>query len=75
MTPAGGVRWIRALAEIERDADGRALRMVGAHLDVTDQKLTDARLAEQAERCSRPIAARTSSWPSCRTNFAIRWPR
>ncbi|HYF58401.1 MAG TPA: ATP-binding protein [Burkholderiaceae bacterium] len=44
------VRWIRALAEIERDADGRAVRMVGAHLDVTDLKLAEAALAEQAAR-------------------------
>ncbi|HMS80873.1 MAG TPA: ATP-binding protein [Burkholderiaceae bacterium] len=48
---AGGeVRWIRALGEIERDADGRALRMVGAHLDVTDLRRAQTAAAERAER-------------------------
>jgi PAS domain S-box-containing protein len=50
VTPSGDVRWIRALAEIERDAQGRALRMVGAHLDVTVLKRTEAALAAQAAR-------------------------
>ena len=48
VTPGGDVRWIRALGEIERDASGRPLRMVGAHLDVTDLKRAEATLAEQA---------------------------
>jgi PAS domain S-box-containing protein len=48
--PGGEVRWIRALGEIERDADGRALRMVGAHLDVTDLKRAESAAAEQAAR-------------------------
>src|SRR5579871_94133 len=35
----GAVRWIRAVAEIERDEHGRAKSMVGAHMDITDRKL------------------------------------
>ena len=31
----GQLRWIRAVAEIERDAEGRALKLIGAHLDIT----------------------------------------
>jgi PAS domain S-box-containing protein len=50
MLPDGEVRWIRALGEIERGADGRALRMVGAHLDVTDLKRAESAAAEQAAR-------------------------
>ena len=34
----GQVRWIAVKAEIERDAQGRALRLVGAHIDITDRK-------------------------------------
>jgi len=34
----GQTRWIRAVAEIERDSQGRALKLIGAHLDITDQK-------------------------------------
>src|SRR5436190_2753754 len=33
----GGIRWIRVVAKIERDRDGRAHRLVGADLDVSDQ--------------------------------------
>ncbi len=44
----GEVHWIRALGEIERDAQGRPLRMVGAHLDVTDLKRAESESAEHA---------------------------
>lgn len=50
ITPAGEVRWISARAEIERAADGRAIRMVGAHVDVTALKAAETALAQtQAE--------------------------
>jgi PAS domain S-box-containing protein len=51
----GEVRWIRAVAEIERDGDGRAVRLVGAHLDVTDRK-TAEQAARQSEERLRAIA-------------------
>jgi PAS domain S-box-containing protein len=43
----GKTRWISVRSVIERDADGSAIRLVGAHTDVTDQKE-----AEQALRRS-----------------------
>ena len=47
VTPAGEVRWIAARAEIERDKEtGRALRMLGAHVDVTALKIAETALAE-----------------------------
>ncbi|MGV7213044.1 PAS domain S-box protein [Bradyrhizobium sp. UFLA05-112] len=46
----GEVRWIRVVGKIERDADGRAVRLVGADLDVTDQMLAQATLRESEER-------------------------
>ena len=46
----GEIRWIRVVARIERDRNGRALRMVGADLDVTDQMLAQAILRESEER-------------------------
>ena len=46
----GEVRWIRVVAKIERDHDGRATRLVGADLDVTDQMLAQATLSESEER-------------------------
>lgn len=46
----GQTRWINVVAEIERDADGRALRLVGAHIDVTDRALAQETLRESEER-------------------------
>jgi PAS domain S-box-containing protein len=50
VTPAGEVRWIAARGEIERDAQGRAQRMLGAHVDVTELKTAEAALAESEAR-------------------------
>src|SRR6266702_4695835 len=43
-------RWIRVVARIERGRDGRAQRLIGADLDVTDQMLAQATLRESEER-------------------------
>ncbi|MDE5441333.1 PAS domain S-box protein [Bradyrhizobium sp. CSA207] len=43
-------RWIRVVAKIERDKNGRAIRFVGAHIDVTDQMLVRETLRESEER-------------------------
>ena len=50
VAPTGEVRWISAVAEIERDAGGRAIRMVGAHIDVTALRLAESTLADHARR-------------------------
>jgi PAS domain S-box-containing protein len=46
----GQTRWIRVIAKFERDDSGRALRLVGAHIDVTDQMLARETLRESEER-------------------------
>lgn len=38
----GALRWIGAVAQIERDETGKALRLVGAHLDITERKEAEA---------------------------------
>lgn len=62
----GAVRWIHARADVERDADGRPVRLIGAHLDVTEQKRLQQALREREERQAfllkladalRPLAA------------------
>jgi PAS domain S-box-containing protein len=46
----GQTRWIRVVAKFERDDSGRALRLEGAHIDVTDQMLAQDILRESEER-------------------------
>jgi hypothetical protein len=45
--PGEGVRWISAIAEIDRDEAGAPLRMIGVHIDITRTKE-----AEEALRAS-----------------------
>jgi PAS domain S-box-containing protein len=47
--PDGSIHWIKADARIERDSEGRALRVTGASMDITADKL----LVEAAEAASR----------------------
>jgi len=40
----GALRWIGAVAQIERDKTGKAVRLVGAHVDITERKEAEAQL-------------------------------
>jgi PAS domain S-box-containing protein len=44
--PNGTIRHIRGFAAVERDAEGRPLRMVGTNWDITDRKLAEEELAK-----------------------------
>jgi PAS domain S-box-containing protein len=46
----GQVRWIATEARIERDAGGAPLRLVGAHIDITDLAVAKETLRESEER-------------------------
>ena len=59
VTPGGEVRWIHAKAEIERDAEGRALRMIGAHIDVTALRQVETALRRLNETLEEQVEART----------------
>ncbi|MFM9917451.1 MAG: PAS domain-containing protein [Rhizobacter sp.] len=48
--PDGSVHHLRAAARVTRDAQGKALRMVGTNWDVTEQRRLASDLAEQHER-------------------------
>jgi PAS domain S-box-containing protein len=41
----GGWRWIYSRGDVVRDAEGRPVRMLGAHVDVTERKLAEERRA------------------------------
>lgn len=40
----GSVRWIEAIARVSRDASGRAIRMSGVNLDITERKEIEERI-------------------------------
>src|SRR6201999_902851 len=46
----GVLRWIRVVAKIDRDAEGRAIRLLGAHIDITDRMLAQETLRETEQR-------------------------
>ena len=57
MLPGSGVRWIAASGEIERDAAGRALRMVGVHIDITRTKHAEIALRRLNEELEARVEA------------------
>jgi PAS domain S-box-containing protein len=46
----GEIRWISVKSTIERDAQGKAVRLVGAHTDVTEQVMAEQALRQGEER-------------------------
>ena len=46
----GQVRWLATEARIERSPDGKPLRLVGAHIDITDLVVAKETLRESEER-------------------------
>ncbi len=53
----GSWRWICARADFQRDASGKAIRIMGCHLDITDRKNADAARVEAMQRLEK-IASR-----------------
>ena len=51
----GETRWISVKSTIERDANGKALRLIGAHTDVTEQVAAEQAL-RQSEALYRKLA-------------------
>src|ERR1700722_3781883 len=51
----GETRWISVKSTIERDANGKPLRLIGAHTDVTEQVLAEQAL-RQSEELYRKLA-------------------
>ncbi len=54
VTARGRAIWVRTVGEVEVDADGAAMRLVGAIQDVTQRKLLEQRVADR-ERFVRGI--------------------
>ncbi|MFN7138489.1 MAG: PAS domain S-box protein [Limisphaerales bacterium] len=48
--PNGHIKWVADKAEIFRDADGKATRLAGVTIDITEQKESEAALRRSEER-------------------------
>src|ERR1043165_1946228 len=55
----GQVRWIQVRSEIERDPDGKPLRLVGAHIDITERKRVEQALQILNENLEQEVEKRT----------------
>jgi PAS domain S-box-containing protein len=56
-----GERWMASHGRIERDAEGRAVRMLGITLDVTDRKRAEEALRQSHEELERHVQERTTA--------------
>jgi PAS domain S-box-containing protein len=57
----GKLRWMLSHGRIVRDGNGKALRMIGTHIDITDRKLAEAQLAAKADALAKLAAIIDSS--------------
>jgi diguanylate cyclase (GGDEF)-like protein/PAS domain S-box-containing protein len=46
--PDGSIHWVANRAQVHRGADGRAIRLVGVAMDISDRKLAEQRIAHMA---------------------------
>lgn len=54
------VKWIYAKVNIERDGEGKAVRLAGVHIDVTERKETEERLKNFSAILEEQVAERTA---------------
>ena len=69
--PDGSIHTLRGLAVVERDAAGRATRVTGTSLDITDQKQAALKLEESNEKLTAAmVEARAAAQEAARANAA-----
>ena len=67
----GETRWIRVLAEIDRDPSGKIATLVGTHLDITDRKLAEERIRESEARARDQLAEIETIYASAQVGLCV----
>lgn len=73
--PGGGIRHINSKAVVLRSNDGRALRMLGTNMDITDRKVTEAQretLIQELQNALAEVKALSGLLPICSNCKKIR---
>lgn len=68
----GAVRWILAKAEIQRDALGKPVKLIGAHIDITARRTAEEQRELIARELNSPEFSRRPRLALC---AAVRTPR
>lgn len=58
--PDGGIRYMQAGAQIERDAEGQVIRITGTNLDITQQRELETRLRQAKAQAEEASAAKST---------------
>ncbi len=65
----GSYRWIRAQASLLRNEEGKPVRMLGCHLDITDQKGSEHAIRESEERYRSLFENMREGYAYCRVLY------
>jgi PAS domain S-box-containing protein len=67
--PYQGIRWILGSGQIERDVDGRAVRVTGISMEITERKTSEIMMRKWNESLEKRVAERTSELKQSEDRF------